>query len=211
MSREREIPPGTRYRSEDRRVLFIDLDEWEHITDSPHFQEVRSLYRHREHRDHWFVLTHASGGFAVLAEFARSGELAIPSGRHLASDEAADWCFAHGKEDSIPDDIDLSQRVDAVRKNVGPVCLAARSVPRPKLKRNLTWYAWYHDNESNEYHSHAKIRDRWNRENRRDRINLDRSDHGRGVVKQGIAMAGKFLAERGIDVETALEELDGRK
>jgi len=77
--------------------------------------------------------------------------------------------------------------------------------------RNLTWYAWYHDKESDEHHSHAKIRDKWNRDNPRDRIDLGKSDAGRGVVKQGIKAAAKYLKERGLDIAAAISELSERQ
>ncbi|MCA9124575.1 MAG: hypothetical protein H6822_19640 [Planctomycetaceae bacterium] len=57
------------------------------------------------------------------------------------------------------------------------------------------------------YHSHAKIRDKWNAENQRERIDMDKSDSGRGVVKQGIRAAEKYLKDHGVDAVTALAKL----
>lgn len=83
---------------------------------------------------------------------------------------------------------------------------------RPKLIRNLTWYLWYHDKSSETHHSPAKIRDRWNKENRKDAISKTESDGGRGTVKQGIRAASKYLKSKGgIDAKAALSDLQGRE
>lgn len=78
----------------------------------------------------------------------------------------------------------------------------------PKLARNLKFYIWYHDKNAPTYHSHAKIRDKWNAENNRDAIDLEASDCGRGVVKQGIRAAEEYLKKQNISAQKALTELE---
>ena len=52
--------------------------------------------------------------------------------------------------------------------------------------RDLVFWKWYHDRDTETYHSPAKIRDKWNAENPENKISLDSQDKGIGVVKTGI-------------------------
>jgi hypothetical protein len=56
-------------------------------------------------------------------------------------------------------------------------------ITRPMAERDGLWLAWYEDSNAETYHSPAKIRDRWNRDNPRRKVS------SADVVKKGLDAA----------------------
>lgn len=174
------------------------------------------LFRQKANPGIWFVLDNVPMP-NVMEQI--TGAPQIPNGTFMDDDGAVTWML--DRTIAIPPDVDFEDRYEPPGAFKRDDANAERDKPsqairsadptRPKLIRNLTWYTWYHDESANTHRSHAKIRDRWNAENPRHRIDMDKSDSGRGVVKQGIAAATRYLAENAIDAETALKRLGGEK
>jgi len=78
---------------------------------------------------------------------------------------------------------------EAPRRDVGRI---------GKPERNELFLQWYEVENADTFHSPAAIRDKWNAENPRDKINESTADNGLGAVKQILRRARiKRNSERG--------------
>ncbi len=165
------------------------------------------LYRHVDRRSWLLLKVHRLGKIVSYA----TNLPVVPDGRFISQHAAVNWLLDRGKP--VPKDIDISDRMEVppdfvmtAEPEAAGFDAPSDTARKPKLVRNLTWYVWYHDKAAATHRSPAAIRDRWNRENPKDQINLEASDGGRGLVKQGIQAAKKYLDSRGIEALAAIDE-----
>lgn len=128
----------------------------------------------------------AFGGFCrLLAEGRENGSLSFEGHPSLSNGDTGS--FESGLR-YCPDDVAAYIRercgLPASPKNSG-----LGESKRPCFERDHQFLAWYEAEGEETFHSHAAIRDRWNAENPRDRI--DAADNGRDIVKKAIRLAKK--------------------